>query len=93
MLALAILWTTIQLLVLPLLLEQRTPELRLAFRNAWILLVRYTSHGMRLVLFVGLITLVSMVWLPLAWALISASASAYIANREVRFAIEKMESD
>lgn len=74
------LWLSLQVYTFPLLLEQEQPRLRLAYRNAAILLLRrplFTFGTAALLIALAIVT--TLLLLP-AWLLIMGSFCAYLAN-------------
>ena len=87
-LGLAGLWGLLQIYSFPLLLEQTDRRLLIALRNSLVLLVRRPGLTFWLVLFLAALIALSALLLPPIWLLITASLSAYLANRSVIYLIE-----
>ncbi len=85
--AMVVFWTIVQLHVLPLLIEQEEPKLRLALRNAWVLLVKATRRSGILLFSALVIVMGTALLIPIATLFFSASVLAYVANRETILAI------
>lgn len=81
------LWVILQLYPLALLLEQEDQRLRVALRNAAVLL--FANPGFSLVLVVLLaITGIISALIPLLWALITVAFLAVVCNKAVRHLLE-----
>lgn len=87
LLTLTIFWTALQLHVLPLLMEQEVPRVRLALRNGLVLMITATGRSGRLLFLSLLVVAGTTALLPLAMLFFSASILAYVANRETTLAI------
>jgi uncharacterized membrane protein YesL len=74
-----ILWMVLQLYVFPLLIEQEDRRLRIAWRNSFILLVSNPGLALLLILFLGLIVVLSVV-LQVPWLIITVSICTFLAN-------------
>lgn len=74
-------WLMIQLYTFPLLLEQEEPRLLLALRNSLIALIRRPLHTAAYAVLVIVIMVATTIVLTPAWAFITASLCAYLANR------------
>jgi len=77
---LAFLWLCLQVYTLPLLMEQERPNLRLAFRNSAVMLLKRPLSSVVVTLCLIAVVLLSTVVITPAWLVITASFCAYVAN-------------
>lgn len=77
---LAILWTLIQVTVLPLLMEQEDRRVWTALRNSLVLFARRPAFSLVLFLSIGLLALISTIFM-LPWILFTVSLISYLAHR------------
>lgn len=81
------LWLTIQLYTFPLLLEQQQPRLLQALRNSLVALLRRPLQSMGYAALVVAVVVGTTLLIMPAWVFITASFSAYLANRATLSAI------
>lgn len=90
---LLVLWSVLQILALPLLLEQEDQRLKVALRNSAVLLLRKPLSVVGTVLLIAVIAVPSMYLLPPAWLFISASLCAFFASRTVVRATQELKAN
>lgn len=83
-------WLMLQVYTFPLMLEQETPGLRKALRNALIILFKRPFHTFGLTLLIIVIVAASSTVVVPAWLFITASLCGYLANGATLSAIEKI---
>jgi uncharacterized membrane protein YesL len=90
-LALAFLWTLLQIYLFPILLEQERPSLRLAIRNSIIILLRRPLPTIGYLIAFVVFALASTYLLPPLWFVFTVSLLLYLSNRATIQAIERLE--
>lgn len=85
-------WVELQLFTFPLLLEQADQRQRTALRNSAVLFIRWPGIALSASVQIALIALASVLVLPPLWIVISASLCAWIANRAVVRAVQRMKA-
>ena len=88
--AVILIWLALQMHTFPLMLEQEQPKLLQALRNSFVILMKRPVHSMGTALVVAVIIGVSLLVIQPAWIFITASLSAYLANRVTLSAIIKL---
>lgn len=83
-------WLSLQMYVLPLLLEQEKPQLRRAFANSLVILIRRPVYTLWQALVIGIIAALSTFIIQPAWIVVSASLITYLANRSTINSIRKL---
>jgi uncharacterized membrane protein YesL len=85
--AMALLWLTIQVYLLALLLEQEDQRLRVALRNAAVLLVASPGFTLVLVLLLLIVAVIST-FIPVLWFLATPALFAVVCNKAVLYLLE-----
>ena len=85
-----VVWLLMQVYTFPLIFEQEQPSLRTAFRNSLALLIKFPARSFGVALLIALVMgLTTLVIYP-AWIFITASLSAYLANRATVSALARL---
>jgi uncharacterized membrane protein YesL len=83
-------WIVLQLYTFPLLLEQADVRLRVALRNSMVIVLKRPVATLVLIAEIGTIVGLSTFVIQPAWIFITASLCAYLANRAVIAAIQRI---
>lgn len=83
-------WSELQLFTFPLLLEQADRRFVVALRNSAVMLLREPGPVLWAVLLVLAVAVPSVLIVPPAWIILSASLCAYLANRAVVQSIQAL---
>lgn len=84
-----LIYTCMQIYTFPFLLEQDEPSLKIAIRNSFAVFVRFMGRSFLLLLFIFLLSVVS-IFLPPLWILFTMSLIVYLGNWQTLYAIHKL---
>jgi uncharacterized membrane protein YesL len=87
--ALATLWTLIQVTTLSLLMEQEDRRVWTALRNSLVLFARKPAFSLVLFLSIGLVAVISTIFM-LPWILFTVSLISYLANRCTAYLVHEL---
>jgi uncharacterized membrane protein YesL len=84
---LTVLWLALQVYMLPLMMEQEKPDVRLALRNSAVIFLKRPLRTLAWLLVIGLVAAGSTLIIQPAWIFITASLCAFLANQATLSAI------
>lgn len=87
--ALTLLWTVLQLQMLPLLIEQEQPAVLLALKNSLVLVIVATRRSGQMLFTVLIVTLITVFIIPTAVFFLTPSVLTYVLNHEMALAIRE----
>ena len=85
-----VVFSSMQLYMFPLLLEQVEPSLKNAIRNSFLIFVRFPLHTFGLLILITLLILISTLMAQWLWPLVTAGVSTYFANRLLIHLVARM---
>ncbi len=84
------LWLLLQVYMFPLIFEQEQPSLRTALRNSLVISAKFPLRSIGTLLLIALVMLLTTLVIYPAWIFITASLSAYLANRATVYAVTQL---